>query len=329
MNSLYILKLNFFEFLKKRLIFFITYIMFVAFLTIFGCNSEPYQINEKDAPDKPDSVKVVKNKKQIDSASTTIGDDGNKTQPTYTLAELNKKYPKKYYKVRTVPQFTWQFNIGFNYGVAELNADYESVDQTSQFETGRNFGVRKGFNASTMGKIPIAEEGSIRFIFSGAFNYFNNNNLTSKVSSDGSINYYLYSLGAGFENSFTPIYKVKPYFNGQVLFNIISGNMNYTNDSNSVTDIKIKPSFRIGLNFGTGVEFLMSSSFGINTGISLTSANLLFKSSGQSSDPNSIPLRDKKIDPRIVYSGYKQFLYTTFFLGVNFYFGIKEKPFHI
>jgi len=159
--------------------------------------------------------------------------------------------------------------------------------------------------------------------------------MSSKVDPNGTVKYQVYSVGIGLENSFTPSYKVKPYFGAAVLFNMIGGSTNYittvsaTDTTHMSVGIKFKPSFRIGVNITTGVEYLINKNLGLNFGINLTSANLLLKSSKTSDDPNNIPLRDKRIDPSLPFSGYKQFLYTTFNIGLNFYFGIKEKAFHI
>lgn len=292
--------------------------LIVSIFYLIGCGSTPYTISETDSPD---TVKITNKTPATDT--TTV------TSPPRTLAQLNAMYPKKDYRVRTAPAFTLQANIGFDYGLSAVNANYRSINQTSEFEGGQNFGVRSGFNFLALGKIPLNDDGSFRGTIIGSFNYFSNNSMTSKVASDGLVRYDIYTLGAGVENSFTPAYKLKPYIGAAVLFDIISGRTRYTNDSSKFVDIHFKPTFRIGVSVTSGIEYLLSSSVGLNFAINLTCANLLIKSSSASDDPNNIPIRDKMVTNGIMFGGYKQFLFTSFCLGVNYYFGIKEKPFHL
>jgi hypothetical protein len=298
------------------------FILFIFLSTVFfyaGCESIPYTISEKDSP--PDTAKkVTVTKKDTGSVSTSTG---------LTLKELKKKYPAKNYAVKSYPRFTLQFNAVYNYGLGGLNANYSSIYEAQQLSIGENFGVRQGFGALVLGKIPVAEEGSIRATFIGSFNYFFNNSLSSPVSSDGRVHYYVSSLGIGMEDSFTPGYKIKPYISGGVLFNVINGGISYTDTNHQSVNIKIKPTIRVGVNVGTGIEYLINKKTGLNFGVNLTCSNLLIKSSNATSDPNNIPLRDKKLDNPIPFSGYKQFLFISFYAGVNLYFGITETKFHL
>jgi hypothetical protein len=295
---------------------FTTFLIILSNFYFFGCNSGPYTIDESD---RPDSIAFAE--KPVENETAPL--------PTYTVEQLKKKYPKKTYRLRTTPAFTFQFNAGFNYGLAELNANYSSGYEANEYENGENFGARQGFTIFSLGKIPLNNDGSIKIIFIGDFNYFINNSLTSKFSQTGSVKYIIYSVGGGFENSFTPAFNLKPYFGVSVLCNIITGRNNYINNLGENIDTKIKPSLRIGLDFNGGVEYLINRNYGLNFGISLTSANLLLKSSNVSNEPGIVPLRDKRVVPSVIYGGYKQFLFTSFFIGVNFYFGIIEKGFHL
>lgn len=303
--------------MKGRYITVLTILSAVFFYA--GCESIPYTISEKDSP--PDTSKTtIVPKKDTGSVNSNTG---------LTLQELKKKYPAKNYAVKSYPRFTLQFNAVFNYGLAGLNTNYSSIYQAQQLSIGENFGVRQGFGALVLGKIPVAEEGSIRATIIGSFNYFYNNSLSSPVSSDGKVRYYVSTLGFGLEDSFTPGYKIKPYIAGAVLLDIINGSISYTDTNYQSVNIKIKPTFRIGVNVGTGIEYLINKKTGLNFGVNLTCSNLLIKSSSPSSDPNNIPLRDKKLDNPIPFSGYKQFLFISFYAGVNLYFGITETRFHL
>ncbi len=76
----------------------------------------------------------------------------------------------------------------------------------------------------------------------------------------------------------------------------------------------------------SGLEFMLSNKFGLNIGLKVTNANQILKKSKSDPDPNNISLRDKKIegDNLLEFAGFKNFTYTSFFAGVNFYFGVKD-----
>jgi hypothetical protein len=284
----------------------IAFLAAVTFVLLNACGSSQYDLSEKEAK------------------------DSTKTKDTSKYTSLAfKSYTKKDYSVRTAPEFTLQFNGGFNYGLGELNSNYETIFEVQQFENGQNFGARVGYGVFALGKIPLRNYVNFRITFFAGANFFNNNKFTSKASSSGSIKYQIFSLGGGFENSFTPSFKVKPYFGASILFNVIMGHAKYVNDDTLSKDITIKPSFRIGALLCAGIEYLVSDRTGLNFGINLISANLLLKQSKVSSSDTEIPLRDKRVTFPLFQSGYKQFLFTSFFVGVNFYFGIKERAFRL
>ena len=65
----------------------------------------------------------------------------------------------------------------------------------------------------------------------------------------------------------------------------------------------------------------------MNFGYKLTHANIIGKDSKASSSPNETYLNDNKVTTgqMIPYAGWKQFLYSSLYAGVNFYFGMKNK----
>jgi hypothetical protein len=135
------------------------------------------------------------------------------------------------------------------------------------------------------------------------------------------------SFGIGFENSFSPILKIKPYVAGEMQANFISGQGDVLDSNTSANrHINIKSTFRIGYMIYSGLEFMLSNKFGLNIGLKVTNANQILKKSKPDSDPNNISLRDKKIegDNLLEFAGFKNFTYTSFFAGVNFYFGVKD-----
>mgnify|MGYP003548026890 FL=1 len=51
----------------------------------------------------------------------------------------------------------------------------------------------------------------------------------------------------------------------------------------------------------------------------------IFKSTKTSDNPDEVPLRDKKIDSEeIEFGGFKNFVFTSFYLGMNIYFGVND-----
>jgi hypothetical protein len=292
--------------MKVRYAALICPLIFCAF--IIGCGSGQYSV--KHEPVKKDSLKAVK-------------------AANYKAKIFTENRVPVLYRVRSTPVFTIQVNGNFNYGLGELSLAYEPVFEADQFLTGQNFGVTTGFGGFVMGKLPLDEKGNIQLTFTGAFNFFKNNDLSSRVQNPGKISYNVATFGAGLENSFTPSYKIKPYIAVSLTASLIWGEANnIVNTDSTSNSFTFKKAFRIGYIISSGIEFLISNRIGLNIGLSLMDANRLLKSSKTSDNPNEFTIRDKKDTdntPPLPLSGYKQFLYTAVYLGLNFYFGINNK----
>lgn len=234
---------------------------------------------------------------------------------------------KNFYKIQTPPRFTLQLSGGLNLGLAELSSNYQNVFDSAQFSEGLNFGVKNGFGGMIVGKIPLHQKGNVRLNISAGYNRFTSGFLADK-SQYGDVSFNVLSFGAGLENSFNPAFRLKPFLAAEIQANLISGSANIISPSTGSTrDIKIKNSFRIGYMVYGGFEYMFSNQVGINVAVKLTNANQLLKSSKSSDDPNEVPLRDQKIDeskPQIEFAGFKNFIYTSLVLGMNFYFGVKD-----
>lgn len=267
-------------------------VLLAVLLTFYGCGSGQYNIEKGNYPD------------------TTYKSTGAILKGTY--------------RIRSAPEFTLQFAGGLNLGMAELSSNYENVFDAEQFVEGQNFGVKNGFGFMVTGKVPLHQEGNIRLNITGAFNRFQSDMFTSK-SPYGSVKYNVLSLGVGIENSFNPTYKLKPYIAVEIQANLISGNADIIDLTNNNTrNVKIKNTFRIGYMIYSGIEYMLSNRTGVNLGLKLTNANQILKQSSVDSDPNEISIRDKKVSEPLEFGGFKNFTFTTFFLGVNVYFGIKD-----
>jgi len=275
---------------------FITYAVSLILLVVFfGCGSGQYNIEKGNYPD------------------TSYKSTGAKLKGTY--------------RVRTAPAFTIQITGGMNLGMAELSSHYANNFDTTQFINGQNFGATNGYGFSVLGKIPLHKEGNVRLNISAGFNRFLSN-LFAKDSPYGNVKYNVLSFGIGLENCFSPTMKLKPFVSGEIQANLISGKAAINDVTLHTTrNVTIKNSFRIGYIIYSGLEYMVSNRFGICLGAKLTNSNQILKKSELSSDPNEVTLRDEKVNAPFYpmeFAGFKNFLYTSLFAGVNFYFGIHD-----
>lgn len=248
------------------------------------------------------------------------GDYKDTTQYKSTGVKL-----KDYYKIQTPPKFTLQISGGLNLGMAELSSNFQNVFDSLEFSQGKNFGVKNGYGLMIIGKIPLHKAGNVRLNISGNYNKFKSDFL-AESSTFGDVSYNVMAFGVGIENSFNPSFRLKPYIAAEVQANMISGTANIKSSTTTDTrTVKITNSFRIGYMIYGGLEYMFSNQAGVNFGVKLTNSNQVLKSTKESSDPNEVPLRDKKDDTgSIEFGGFKNFIFTSFYMGVNIYFGVKD-----
>jgi opacity protein-like surface antigen len=225
------------------------------------------------------------------------------------------------------PMVTIQLSFAYNVGHMDLASDDNTRFRKEDFELGRNFGTRYGFGASLLGKIRLHKQGNVRVIVGTSYNRFLSNFVISE-SPEGKVAYNVFSASLGIENNFSPQKKIKPYVGLDVLTNFISGSAVLATDSTDF-NLDIRSSFRLGLSLNLGFEYAFNDKVGLNLGYRLTHANLIGRQNKASGSPNETYLNDDKIksnDPNPPsYSGWKQFLYSQFYTGINFYFGMKNK----
>ena len=210
--------------------------------------------------------------------------------------------------------------------MAELSSNFQNVFDSADFSGGKNFGVKNGYGFMVIGKIPLHKAGNVRLNISGNYNRFASDFLASS-SPYGKVSYNVFAFGVGIENSFNPTFRLKPYIAGEFQANVISGNATMNNSGTGETrEVKITNSFRIGYMVYGGLEYMFNNSVGMNFGVKLTNSNQILKQTKESSNPDEVPLRDKKDDSgTIEFGGFKNFIFTSFYLGMNFYFGVKDK----
>jgi hypothetical protein len=250
------------------------------------------------------------------------------------MPERNDSDNPQYLKlvVRSAPSFTIEVNGHYDFGVYELSANNNGDFSSSQFVNGENFGVRHGFGATAIAKLSITEKGYFRVCFFGGYNRFSSR--YSKYLEDqnegGYANYNVITFGTGIENSFTPGYKFKPLIGIGLLGSVINGSARvYDKDLSGYRNLDILPAFRLGLTLYSGLEYLVNNRIGLNCGIRIVHANLWLKDTKVSDNPNEIYLNDKRVVPRIPYSGWRQFMWGELYGGVNIYFGISQKDYFI
>jgi hypothetical protein len=230
--------------------------------------------------------------------------------------------------IKNAPSFTLQFSGNYDYGVYELSGNNNGDFDSEQLMKGENFGVRHGIGAMVTMKIPLHEQGNLRLNISLMYNKFNStfNKLLVNNTEPQFARYNVMSGSVGIENNFTPNYKIKTFIGGGIIASIISGNAKIYN-GNSYNELTIKPAFRLGVSVYSGLEYMLNNKLGFNCGFRFTHANLWLKQSKNSDNANEIYLNDKRVEPRLPYSGFKQFAWGSFFCGLNVYFGISEKEY--
>lgn len=223
------------------------------------------------------------------------------------------------------PVVTLQLSFNYNIGHLDLAANENTFFRKNDFIAGENFGTRYGYGILLTGKVALHKKGNVRLNVSTGYNRFLSNFVISE-SPEGKVAYNVFSAGIGIENNFSPDKKFKPYIGFEIVSSFISGNAIFTTDSTNF-DLSIKSSMRLGLTVNLGVEYAFNDKVGMNLGYKITHANIIGKVNKRSSSSSETYLNDDKITAGeyYPYSGWKQFLYSSFYAGVNFYFGMKNK----
>jgi hypothetical protein len=231
--------------------------------------------------------------------------------------------------VRNAPLLTVQFAIDYDYGVFELSANDNGDLNPEQFIKGKNFGVRHGLGANLTAKYPIHKAGNLRITSSLMYNRFTSkfNKVLADEKEQDFVKYNVYSIGFGIEDNFNPGLKLRAYAGLGLLGSVISGSSRITDEGVS-DEYSIIPALRLGLNIYSGFEYLLTKNVGLSFGLKFTHANLWLKESKAPDTPGEIYLNDQKVSNGQLYSGYRQFAWGSFGIGVNYYLGVKEKEYY-
>jgi opacity protein-like surface antigen len=233
---------------------------------------------------------------------------------------------------RTVPKFILQVDGNYNSGALELSSHNGGFSK-DDFIRGKNFGARNGFGFCITGKLPLHKKGYFWLDALSAFNRFQSN-LVANNTSQGNTAYNVFTEGLGIDYNFTPAHKMKYYINGNVLFSFISGkatliSYDITNTSPTRTDLNIKAAFRMGYSVSVGLEYAPDKNVGLNLGLRFSHLNLLLKNSKSPADTSNIYISDDSSQPPVIYGGWKQFAFASFYAGVSIYFDVKERRYKL
>ncbi len=223
------------------------------------------------------------------------------------------------------PRVTLQLNFNYNIGLMDLAANDNTSFREDDFIGGRDFGTRYGYGLSLTGKIALHKEGNVRLNVTAGYNRFQSNFVIS-ASPEGKVSYNVISGALGLENCFNPDRPFKPYIGFDIIASSIGGSATLRTDTSDF-NLTIKNSFRIGFSANFGFEYAFNNNVGFSLGVKLTHANVIGRQSKVSANPNETYLNDDKVTGTtpIPFAGWKQFLYSTFYTGVNYYFGMKDK----
>lgn len=221
------------------------------------------------------------------------------------------------------PIVTIQVSAFYNIGLTDLAANDNTNFSKENFINGKDYGTRYGYGFGLTGKISLHKKGNARLLVSGMYNRFESNFVIAK-SPEGKVGYNVFTGGLGIENCFTPDSKIKYYVGLEAMASVINGKAVLTTDSADF-NVNIKNSFRLGFTANFGIEYAFTNSFGMNLGLKLTYANAFLKESKTSPNLSETYLNDEKTTNPIPYAGWKQFFYSSFYTGFNFYIGMKNK----
>jgi hypothetical protein len=223
------------------------------------------------------------------------------------------------------PKFTLQLSFNYDIGHLDLAGNENTYFRRADFENGSTFGTRYGYGVSLKGKLALHKAGNIRLNITAEYNRFQSNFIIEE-SPEGIVKYNVFSGALGIENNFSPAKKFKPFVGFDINVNMIDGNALLKSDTADL-NLKIRNAVRFGLSFILGFEYAFNNYIGFNLGYKITHANLLGKESKASSSIYETYLNDDKVTSTvpIPYAGWKQFLYSTFYTGINYYFGMKNK----
>lgn len=223
------------------------------------------------------------------------------------------------------PRLTLQLSANYNIGLMDLASNDNTSFQKDDFIGGRDFGTRYGYGISLTGKYALHKEGNVRLTGTFGFNRFQSNFVISE-SPDGKVSYNVIQGALGLENCFTPDRPFKPYIGFDIIASFINGKALIKTDTTDF-NLTIKNATRIGFSANFGFEYSINNNFGFNLGVKLSHINVIGRKSQVSANVNESYLNDDKVTGTTVipFAGWKQFFYSTFFTGINYYFGMKVK----
>ncbi|MEO8514644.1 MAG: hypothetical protein ABI543_13875 [Ignavibacteria bacterium] len=243
---------------------------------------------------------------------------------------------KRYMVVRSSPRYTLTANIDYNQSLLELSGAYNDDYQSVSVFNGETFGADKGYGLSLISKIALNERGSFRFTQSLTYNRILSYTFGDKttIADNGKANYNCFTGGVGIEYNFTPAHKFKMFMGAEMNASMINGTISVWFENRGFTPYneyyKVNNSVRLGYGLTFGSEYLINEGFGLNIAVRMINANALLKEANGTNADKDFRLRDDT-NPNLKFAGNnrKNFSFYSIMLGVNFYFGIKEKKYKL
>jgi hypothetical protein len=169
--------------------------------------------------------------------------------------------------------------IGYNIPMGDLKGDFDNPQDSLTYL------IKNGYSFGFIIKKAYGKGGNFRGTGNLNFSLFSQSKHTEKpeVITDVELQLNIFTAAIGAEWSFAPKRgKLNPFVGAEISLNLYSGSFTFTDDFQDTTEdltasLTLKPSARIGVQFGGGIDFQIHQSVGFISGVKYCLANLLGK----------------------------------------------------
>ena len=233
------------------------------------------------------------------------------------------------YIIPKPPKFTLTFTLSYNYALSRAYGDlrtctvlYDPVTNSNVF-IGQNYGMLQGGSVMANGKLAVDKRRQIRLTLNLGYSLFYNTALDNVFKNQ----WHLFSGAFGMEYNFAPKARYRPYIGYELMYTLMFGGWQYgitdPNGAVSVIYLKFKPAHRFGMAFNSGVEYMVTKSYGFTFGGRIVWANVAPKQNRISYDPNYAYINDAQNDSGVNIGFRKQIVYFQFVGGVSLFLNRK------
>lgn len=194
-------------------------------------------------------------------------------------------------------------------------------------------------NFGADGKLAFGKEGNARVVFGLTYNMFSNNtDAIFRADSTGTLittefnpKVNVFSVMLGGEWAFQPKKQLNPYVGAGLAANFFSGEFEFGAPVFVKGEVRngpmeMKSETRIGIYLDAGLDYRISSQFGINGGIKYHFINPIGKGADEEEEigENEIDLGDQEHDEDGMHFDARSISSINGYLGVSFYFGAPK-----